>query len=469
MSGLPQEVSDKLSKFGQQHLVQWWDELNDERRNRLLSQIEAIDLAQIQRLTNEWRNESKSTANSGITQSQVAPPKELVRLPKSESDHADWRAAAECGTELLNAGKVGVILVAGGQGTRLGFHHPKGMFSIGPVTDRTLFQILAEQSLARSRMSGKPIPYYVMTSEATHAETVAFFEQHSYFGMNSDDVSFFQQGTMPAVDPRTGRILMTAKYKIASGPDGHGGLLAALSNADLIDDMRHRGVEYLFYHQVDNPSVKVCDPTFLGLHKLRESEMSTKVVAKRSADEKVGLLVDIDGKTQIIEYSDLPENLAYKRDNYGDLLLWAGNIAVHILNRSFIERLRLELDGLPFHLVKRVVAHIDATGEMATIQQPNAVRFERFIFDALPYAKNAMVVETSRADEFNPVKNQNGEDSPETARRALNAMYLSWLREVGAEVSEGIPAEISPLTAIDADQLAEKIESGARFTEPIVK
>ncbi|HEX6984483.1 MAG TPA: UDPGP type 1 family protein, partial [Planctomycetaceae bacterium] len=347
---------------------------------------------------------------------QAGPPADLVRQPRTRHEADEWHRAAQFGEGMLSAGKVGAIVVAGGQGTRLGFEKPKGTFHIGPVSGASLFQVLAEQVLARGRRAGRDVPYYVMTSDATHHHTEEFFRLHHYFGLDPEDVFFFRQGNMPALDAETGRLLLAEKGSLALSPDGHGGILAALKKSGALDDMARRGVEYLHYHQVDNPTAIVCDPALLGWHALRASEITTKVVAKVSPAEKMGVVCDVGGKTQIIEYSDLPDELADKRDADGNPVFWAGNTAIHVLSRTFLERLCDGAHDLPFHVAYKKVPFVDPHGSAVEPATPNAYKFERFIFDALPLAATALVVEADRAREFNPVKNAEGADSPATAK-----------------------------------------------------
>ena len=462
------EVHEHLAARRQQHLLRHWDELSGEQREHLTQQVLTIDFDLIDRLLRLATKTESPVDTPSERAGRATPPSNLVRLPRCDGDRAERLDAAQYGEQLLAAGKIGVLLVAGGQGSRLGFPHAKGMFPIGPVSDRSLFQLLAEQLLTRSRRSGISIPYYVMTSDATHEETVMFFHEHAYFGLEEIDVRFFQQASMPSVDAATGQLLLADKERVALSPDGHGGMLAAMSNAGLLDDMRSRGVEYLYYHQVDNPTAIVCDPEFLGLHAVRKSEMSTKVVAKRSAGEKMGVAVDVDGQTQIIEYSDLPDDVAARIGDDGQPLLWAGNMAIHVFDRQFLERIAARSDALPYHVAKKLVEHIDESGQVVAPATENAYKFERFIFDALPLAKAALVVEADRAREFNAVKNKDGDDSPQTAKAALTRIYSEWLREAGARVTDRIDVEISPLFAIDAEQVCCEVSPGLAVSESTV-
>jgi len=461
------DLSSKLNSTGQQQLIHWWDELSPDQQSELQAQIESVDFGQIQDLL---QNQSGGEQQESPEQKalRAVPPRRLKSLNELQNDAALATRAQAAGEELLRAGKVGVILVAGGQGTRLGFDFPKGMFPIGPVTDRTLFQIMFEQVQARANHSGASVPYFIMTSDATDVETKAYLQGQNYFGMNPDDVYFFKQGTMPAVDAETGKVLLEEKDKICNSPDGHGGMLSALVSSGLFEEMQKRGIEHLYYHQVDNPTAIIADPVFMGLHLLEESDMSTKVVAKVSAEEKMGLLVDVDEQTQIIEYSDMPEEIAAKTDDEGNLCLWAGNTAIHAFRVEFLREIAESAAGLPFHIAHKKVPYLNGEGKRVEPAEPNACKFERFIFDALPLAKNALVLEASRSEEFNPVKNAEGSDSPATSKAALIANAKRMLTAAGAEVAESAEVELSPLYALRAEQLKTRLPSGQTFDGPVV-
>ena len=263
----------------------------------------------------------------------------------------------------------------------------RGLSRSGRFRLRAFFRFTPRRSLRSASRHGSTIPLYIMTSPENHEVTVDFFEEHGRFGL--DHVRFFTQGQMPAVDRVTGRVLLASKDRVALSPDGHGGTLAALAapgpkgTSSCLDEMRERGVRTLFYFQVDNPLVRIAEPAFIGLHREANAEVSFKVIERRSPDEKLGVVVVVDGRPQVIEYSDLPLELAGRRVPEGPLELWAGSIAVHIFERSFIERLVGD-QKLPFHRAIKKVACIEDSGQMVKPDEPNAVKFEQFIFDALP-------------------------------------------------------------------------------------
>lgn len=465
---LPSEILQTLERHRQTHLVKFWDHLSPHQRQALLLQIQDLDFPLVDRLLQIREAPVHEGENAASRAARALPPQQLVRLPTTDAQRAEQATAEQMGLELLQSGRVGAILVAGGQGSRLGFDAPKGMFPIGPVTGRTLFQILCEQLLARSRRARKPIPYFVMTSEATHSRTLAFFEEHRYFGLGEDNVYFFQQASLPAVDSASHRILLDGPGRIATSPDGHGGMLRALQRTGMLDVMRDRGIDHLYYHQVDNPTAIVCDPALLGHHVIGKSDLTTKVVAKVSPEEKMGVLVDVDGQTQIIEYSDLPAQEARRRGGDGSYIFWAGNTAIHVFRRAFLEGLLENELSLPFHVAHKKVPFVDEAGLLCSPDQPNAHKFEQFIFDALPHARAALVVEGDRAREFNPVKNAEGSDSPASSRTALCEQARQWLQAAGAQVGAGVPVEISPLFALDAAEAGRKIRPGQAFHEPTV-
>ncbi|MDP1798885.1 MAG: UTP--glucose-1-phosphate uridylyltransferase, partial [Planctomycetaceae bacterium] len=374
--------------------------------------------------------------------------------------------ARAAGEEALRTGRVAAVVVAGGQGTRLGIAFPKGLLPVGPLSQQTLFQRFFEQLRALRSRYGTAIPYAVMTSHATDADTLQALQDQRYFGCDPAEIWPFCQGRMPAVDAATGRALLAGPGQLALSPDGHGGILAAMAKAGLLEKLKSRGIDTIYYHQIDNPTTVIADPAFIGWHRQTRAEMSTKVVAKRSAEEKMGVAVDLHGTTQIIEYSDLPADLAAATDEQGGLKFWAGNTAIHAFQREFLERMLLDHSALPFHIARKAVPYWTAKGKVVTPTTPNAIKFERFIFDVMPRSKSALIVEADRAAEFNPIKNNTGADSLETAQTAMMVLHRNWLRAAGATVADDVPVEISPLIALEADDLLGRIAPGAVITEP---
>ena len=445
------EIRSRLAKIGQEHVLRYWEELSEAGRAKLLGQLAAQDMGVLALLAEEYVRRKPVVE----LPSEILPPSVYKRLAPPGREGEYERAKAR-GLELVRSGKVAAFLVAGGQGTRLGYDGPKGEFPVTPVKNKPLFQVFAEQLLFWGRKVGKTVPWYIMTSDINDAATRAFFERHGYFGYPKSDVVFFQQGMIPAFG-FDGRLLLSAKDSLALAADGHGGSLTALRRSGALDDLKARGVEHLSYFQVDNPLVHCIDPLFLGLHDVTGSEMSSKTIAKAHPLEKVGNFCRVGGKLQVIEYSDLPEALARKTNADGSLVFNYGSIAIHALRVSFIDRLTASGSvSLPWHRAEKKVACLDESGNLVKPETPNAVKLEQFVFDAIPLAERPMVLETERGEEFSPVKNAEGADSPETSRRDQSARHARWLRAAGVEVPEGTVVEISPLFAATAEELAAK-------------
>ena len=452
------ELRALLEPHGQEQLLRFWDELDAAEQAQLAAEVGALDLDLVDELVESLLGSGGEAADLG----DISAP-EAVR-PSAED--------LLTGRGMLAAGEVAVVIVAGGQGTRLGFDGPKGCYPVGPVTDRSLFQIHAEKVVALSRRHGAPVPLYVMTSPQNHAETAAFFAEHDSFGV--ERLRLFVQGEMPAVDRTTGKILLAERGRVALSPDGHGGTIRALERSGALAEMAAGGVTTIFYLQVDNPLVAIGDAGFLGAHRRAGAEMSSKVVRKTDPAEKVGLVVVHDDRQEMIEYSDLPDELAERRAPDGRLELWAGSIALHLIDHGFAARLAGGDGRLPFHRALKPVPFVDESGRAVDPEEPNAVKFEQFIFDAIPLAERALVVETDRETEFEPLKNAEGPSSPETVRARLSAVYADWLEAAGVAVprgADGLPAhpiEISPLVSLDGADLEGRVDPGMDVAGPVV-
>jgi UDP-N-acetylglucosamine/UDP-N-acetylgalactosamine diphosphorylase len=450
------QLRDQLKAAGQGAVLRFYDQLDLCGRQKLERQLAGLDLKLIRELAEDYvRNKPKIEIPKDIQPVQAYPRQAGEKYRQLYAD------AEKRGRELLAAGKVAAFLVAGGQGTRLGYDGPKGEYQVTPIRNKPLFQVFAEQLRAYARDFSKAIPWYIMTSDINDGPTRAYFKNHDFFGYHPADVFFFQQGMMPAF-ANDGTLLLAEKDSLALSPDGHGGSLRALDRSGALADMKKRGIEHLSYFQVDNPLVHCIDPLFLGLHDLTGSEMSSKTISKAGPLEKVGNFVKADGVVQVIEYSDLPEALARQTNPDGSLRFNSGSIAIHALRVSFIDRLNHGSElKLPWHRAEKKVAYVDEAGNAIKPEKPNAVKLEQFVFDAIPLAKNAIVYETDRAEEFSPVKNAEGSDSPATCRRDQIRRAARWLREAGLAVAEkgGEPdavLEISPLYATSAGQLKER-------------
>lgn len=459
----PEFWKRRLLEYHQEHLLAAWNDLSDEQRESLVVSLQAIDFDLIRRL---YESRTKQPDIGSLLRNATSPRGPRLR---DRADAARRQAAVRCGEDALRGGRVACILVAGGQGTRLGFEHPKGMFPIGPLSGHSLFQIFAEKILARGKRYGCRIPLALMTSPATHAETVDYFERHGRFGLG-DDLHVFCQGTMPSVDANTGKILLAGPDALALSPDGHGGMLAAIHRNGILERFRRAGIRHLFYFQVDNPLLDIAAPEFIGHHILAGSEMSTLVVAKQTPFDKVGNVVQVGDRLHVVEYSDLPDELAAKPGPDGAPLLWAGSIGVHVIETDFLARVADLAEVLPFHVALKKVTYYDPeTRAIVKPQTANAVKFERFIFDLIPHAQNAIVIEVAEDDQFAPLKNAPGaeRDTPEYVRDRMAAKCRRLLHEAGCQ-TEGEPVvEISPLFALDSSDLAAKLPKNTRVARAV--
>lgn len=433
------DLRQRLRTHGHEHLLEALQSLSESHRANLLRELERIDLAELRDL--HGRRDQKD----------ALPERErIAQLPFPALTDEERGDFSDAGTDALFAGKLAYLVVAGGQGTRLGFDHAKGMFPIGPVSGKTLFQLHAEKVLALHRLAAKRVPLLVMTSPATDAETRLFFKRRNYFRLPPQDVWFFCQGTMPAVDLASGRLLMESPGRLCLSPNGHGGTITGLNESGMLDRLGELGIETIYYFQVDNPLVDLADFVFIGRHRQANAEVSSKVLPKTGPTEKVGNFALVDGRCAMIEYSDLPDEWAHETDEQGKLKFWAGNPAIHLLDVAFLRKLTAQADRMPWHLARKKVPHLGDPEPQAE----NALKFERFIFDILPQAERWTVLPTERAEEFAPVKNKDGVDSPATARAMMCAQAARWLGKMGIEVPAGIKVEISPLFALNAIDLS---------------
>ena len=375
-------MKSELTAYNQEQVYRFYEELDDTGKATLDEQLDDIDWEQLNALVENYVKQKPEYH----TPDDLQPAPYYPLKPETAEQKAYYEKAKATGEALLKEGKVACFTVAGGQGTRLGYDGPKGSFNLSPIKQKSLFQLFAESILRHGKRYGKDIKWYIMTSPGNDAATRAFFAEHDNFGLKADQLMFFKQGQMPAFD-RDGNMLLSAKDSLALSPDGHGGSLRALHRSGALADMAANGIDYISYFQVDNPLVSTIDPLFIGLHHLDKAEMSNRMLAKREPFEKLGLFCVSKGKIQVIEYSDLPDELAVLTNDDGRLQFIAGSPAIHIISRSFVEKLNEGTFSLPFHRADKKVPYINQDGERIEPQEPNAVKLETFVFDALPLAR----------------------------------------------------------------------------------
>ncbi|KAF2155300.1 nucleotide-diphospho-sugar transferase [Myriangium duriaei CBS 260.36] len=455
-----ESLKEKYKEAGQEQVFSFYDKLNAGEKGLLYQQLSNIDPEHINEITKKALNPPKQESEDAQPKLEQLPDSATSSVIDSKKEDLDkWYAQ---GLELISENKVGVVLMAGGQGTRLGSSAPKGCFNIGLPSEKSLFQLQAEriwkvQKLAEKQHNKEEVivPWYIMTSGPTRKPTEEFFEKHSYFGLNRNNVVFFEQGTLPCIS-NDGKILLESKAKVAVAPDGNGGLYQALTSSGIVQDMEKRGVKHIHAYCVDNCLVKVADPAFIGFSASKSVSIATKVVRKRAANESVGLIISKNGKPDVVEYSEIDKETSEAKDPKDSNLLKfrAANIVNHYYSYEFLESIPMWASKLPHHVARKKIPFVDTeSGETVKPEKPNGIKLEQFVFDCFPFLKmdKFACMEVKREDEFSPLKNAKGtgEDDPDTSRNDIFAQGRRWVEAAGGTVtseasdgSEGV--EVSP-------------------------
>jgi UDP-N-acetylglucosamine/UDP-N-acetylgalactosamine diphosphorylase len=428
-----------LHEAGQAHVAEQLAALEGRSRRRLARQLNEFDLSVLP----ELHAAIEAASHPKVRKLSPAPVYELADREFPYALHEGAEALAPMAVRALENGEVAVLLVAGGQGTRLGFDGPKGCYPLLPETRMTLFEVFARKLLRIGREYGQVPPLYVMVGEHNRAQTRNYFEDHDFFGLDPEAVLFFAQGAMPALDD-DGKLVMEAPDRLFLAPDGHGGVIRALKRMGMLTDMAERGIRTVSYLQVDNVQAPVADPAFLGLHIAEGADMSLKVVRKTDPDEKVGIYCLDGGSPCIVEYTEFSSEQSTERDAAGDLRFWAGSIAVHAFSLEFLQVLAGGGATLPLHANRKPVPRAD--GEDAP-----AWKFERFVFDAIPLASRVACLEVPRDEQFLPLKNADGEFGPDGVRQSY-ANYWAAAVERAAGYRPG-RIEVDPAAFENAREL----------------
>lgn len=452
MSATPSEPALRaiLEPHGQTHVLRFWPRLSDTQRAELAQQVLSLDLSRL----SEMRATIDLLTKPAVRELSPAPVVELADRNFPYRLGSEAEAARPLGEQALRNGQVACLLVAGGQGTRLGFSGPKGCFPLMPLSQMTLFEIFARKLLRAGRQYGRVPPLYVMVSRQNEAQTREFFEAHRFWGLDPSRVHFFAQGEMPSLDAQ-GRLVLESPGSLFMGPDGHGGVLAALQKTGCLEEMHSAGVSTISYFQVDNAQVPVADEAFLGLHLTRQSDVSLKVVRKEDPAERVGIYCADHGVPQIVEYSEFSQAQSAQRSTDGGLAYWAGSIAVHAFSVAFLRDLAARGIDLPLHAAHKRVAVLNEAGELHEPAAPNVYRFERFIFDTLPLAKRVAALEVPREEQFLPLKNADGPFGPEGVRESMQQYWRKALAQAGLPTSPDAPPviEVDPSLCENARDL----------------
>lgn len=402
------DAENVLKKYGQEHLLKFYDELSEEEQERLLKQIENIDFEAMKELYNLSKKEFD------FKDQKIEPMEHLDKSKLSEEELENYK---KIGEKIIKQGELAVVTMAGGQGTRLGHNGPKGTYDLGLDSHKSIFEILCENLKRSFEEYGVKLPWYIMTSKENDQETKKFFEDNNYFGYGKENIQFFKQGELPILS-KEGKMLLSEKGVVKEAADGHGGVFEALYKSKMYEDMKKKNIKMVFISGVDNVLAKLVDPIFIGATIANNKESAGKSVAKAYAEEKVGVYCKKDDKIGMIEYSEITPDMAAALDENGEFLYGESNILCNLFDIKVLDK--LSKNKLPYHVAFKKANYIDPEGNEFVAKEPNSYKFETFMFDAFEGLDNMLLFRVKREEEFAPVKNKDGVDSPETARTLYN-------------------------------------------------
>ena len=400
-----------IEKHNQGHLLNGYENLTDAKKKKILEQINEIDFKQISKLYKDLNKKIDESKN------KIEPIDCLVKENLSKSDYKKYE---KIGVKEIKEGKLAVVTMAGGQGTRLGHSGPKGTYDLGLPSHKSIFEILCDTLKRAQKEYGVYVYWYIMTSNENNRATVSFFEKNNYFGYPKEKISFFKQGELPMIDTN-GKILVGEDGLIKLAADGHGGIFYSMRDDGVIEDMKEKGIEWVFIGGVDNVLVNMVDPIIVGISIDKKVKAVGKSLIKGYPKEKVGVFCKKNGKPSVIEYSEISDEMAEATDENGELIYSESHILCNLFSLNAIEE--MSKDKLPYHVAFKKAKYLDENGNVVKSDEPNAYKFEAFIFDAFEYLNDMMILRVKREDEFAPVKNASGVDSPETARKLYTEFH----------------------------------------------
>ena len=405
-----------VKKYNQEHLLKYIDLIpTDEGKKDLISDIEKIDFERLKQLY--------SLSNQNFKNTMKAVMLEHIRVfDKDRFSDEENKEILKIGEDIIANNQYAVVTMAGGQGTRLGHKGPKGTFILNVKPEpKSLFQIIAENLIKTNNKYGIILNWYIMTSTENNDETVKYFEDNNYFGYNSENVKFFKQGNLPLLS-EAGKLVVNSEYRIKYAASGNGTIYEAMLNDGIIDDMKKKGIKWVFIGSVDNALLNMVDPMLLGLTKKRGTEIASKTIVKNSPYEKVGVFCKKNGKPGVIEYSEIPESLIEEVDEHGELMYGESHIMCNLYTLDAIEKIaNVEL---PYHSAHKKVYFMQEDGNMFFAKEPNGYKYEAFIFDGFELFDDITLYRGKREEDFAPVKNAEGVDSPETAAKLYNDFWF---------------------------------------------
>jgi len=447
------KLREELAKYGQEHLLHHWSSLSQEEQKELYAELKALDLEELTEDFNRTVGELKNAGQKLDDRMEPLDDSQCGAVVKSTDE--DLLHYEDLSMTEIAAGRVGILLLAGGQGTRLGTSYPKGMYNVGLPSEKTLFQLQAERILKLQRLATAKtglegnITWYIMTSASTVGPTEAFFQNNDYFGLKKENIVVFQQGTLPCFTFE-GKIILGEKHKLSRAPDGNGGLYRALRTQGVLQDMKKRGIKFIQLYCVDNILVKVGDPIFMGYCLAKGAECANKVVRKGAPTEAVGITCKVDGHYQVVEYSEITDSSSELRNEDGSLVYSAANICIHFFTFQFLERVvNTNERSLQHHVAKKKIPYVDESGDIVKPSTPNGIKMEKFVFDVFRFADNFVVWECLRDEEFAPLKNAEGakDCTPSYCRNAVLSLHQKWLKMAGAQILSPTGCEFSQMTS----------------------
>lgn len=450
-----------LKKYDQEHIIRFWDRLNEKEKHFLIEDIREVNIPEVVEMFNKTvkhMNEDQKKLDDRMN----PIPAELYGAVSRSSEELLMKYE-QIGFEQISLGRVGVLLMAGGQGTRLGVNYPKGMYDIGLPSHKSLYHVQGERirrliTLACKKYgSCKGLPWFIMTSEHTMEPTRKYFKENNFFGLDENNIVFFEQFMLPAFT-FDGKIIMETTHKISKSPDGNGGIYKALRDRNILDEIERRGVQYLHAHSVDNILVKVADPVFIGYCITKNADCGAKVVEKAYPSEPLGVVCEVDGKFQVVEYSEITEITAEKQNPDGRLTFSAGNICNHFFTTDFLNNIAYQYNSqLKLHIAKKKIQYINDDGNECKPEKPNGIKMEKFIFDVFEFCNRLAVWEVERDEEFSALKNADvpgSKDNPRTSRLDVFTLHRKFVEKAGGKfVRDNIKCEISPLVSYAGEDL----------------
>ena len=399
----------KLKKYNQDGIIKILEILSKEEKDKIYDQILKLDFKQLNNLYNELSKKEKVSGND---------IEEIKALNKDKLSKEELEKYDTLGEEVIKNGKYALVTMSGGQGTRLGYDKAKGTFKVDIDPEpKYLFEILADKLKVVNEKYNVVVPWYIMTSQENNAEIQEFFKEHNFFGYPAGDIKFFKQANLPLIDEK-GKMIISGKKLIKEAADGNGGIFNSMYKNNIIKDMQNRGIKWIFISSIDNILLKIADTTLIGLAEERNVKIATKSIMKNSPEEKVGAICRSNGKIKVIEYSEMSDEMKNKRNDDGDLTFGESHVMCNLFSLSALKKLAKK--KLPYHIAHKKSEYMNEKGEIIKLEDPNVYKFETFIFDSWTYFKDIAILRGKREEDFAPIKNKEGIDSPQTAIELYN-------------------------------------------------